>query len=222
MLTARTVSGWVKARCANGNLVTSIAEQLAGIELPRRDREFVIPWPAPGLPGSFLSFQQRERWRAFVVALDLDERVPTVVRAKFHRALRLLYLAWLEADIIKAAELVAMTTLELALRDRHGAAGQGGKRPSFGALLKHMVKSDGLTDAQVPMIARCGGTVVGRVSGSIRPSLREIRNSLAHGDPFDGLPHAGLIELVRDLIMFAYRRYLAEADALLGSTAALR
>lgn len=188
-----------------------IPAQLAGLSLSPREAAFVIPWPTPGMPGSFIAFREPGEWLDFVAALDLDERLPAVVRAKFHRALRLLYLAWLEPDLIKAAELVAMTTLELALRDRYGGALPGG-RPVFGALLRHMVEVDGLTDAQVPIVARCGGSVVGRVTGEIRPGLREIRNAAAHGDPFDGLPHAGLIELVRDLIMFAYRRYLAEAD----------
>jgi len=35
----------------------------------------------------------------------------------------------------------------------------------------------------------------------------------AHGDPLEGLPGGGLLELVRDLIEYAYRDYLAEADA---------
>ncbi len=34
--------------------------------------------------------------------------------------------------------------------------------------------------------------------------------TLAHGDPFEGLPTGGLLELVRDLINFAYRHYIAE------------
>jgi len=43
-----------------------------------------------------------------------------------------------------------------------------------------------------------------------RPTLAELRNSLAHSDPFDGLPWSGLLELVRDLIEYAYRSYLQE------------
>jgi hypothetical protein len=191
--------------------VSLLDERLATIALLPRDAPFTIPWPAPGMPGAFLAFERAEDWRAFVLRLDLDARIPLVVRAKFARALGLLYLAWIDFDLVKAAELVAMTTLELALRDRHAA---GGKPPAFGKLLEALVLTDGLTDSQIPMIARCGGTAVGRVSGAARPSLREIRNVLAHGDPFDGLPHTGLVELIRDLIEFAYRDYLAEADRL--------
>jgi hypothetical protein len=36
-----------------------------------------------------------------------------------------------------------------------------------------------------------------------------IRNDLAHGIPFRELPWAGLLELVRDLINYAYREFAA-------------
>jgi hypothetical protein len=77
-----------------------------------------------------------------------------------------------------------------------------------------MVDSDGLADAQIPMVVRCGGTAVGQLTGNTHPTLAERRNALAHGDPFDGLPVGGLLELVRDLINFAYRGYIAEAASL--------
>jgi hypothetical protein len=68
-----------------------------------------------------------------------------------------------------------------------------------------MVTHDGLTDAKVPMLQRCGGgTVVGFLTGEYKPGLAERRNDLAHGAPF-GSPCAGLFELVRDLIDYAYR-----------------
>jgi hypothetical protein len=50
------------------------------------------------------------------------------------------------------------------------------------------------------------------LTGKTHPTLAERRNSLAHGDPFDGPPTAGLLELVRDLINFAYRHYIAEFE----------
>jgi len=52
-----------------------------------------------------------------------------------------------------------------------------------------------------------------QLTGETRPTLAERRNGLAHGDPFDASPVAGLLELVRDLINYAYRGYLAEAGA---------
>lgn len=112
--------------------------------------------------------------------------------------------------MVKAGELAALIALELAVMDRYGGRIWKGKR-SFATLLKYIVDSDGLTDAQIPMVMRCGGTAISQLTGETRPTLAERRNTLAHGDPFDGLPTGGLLELVRDLINFAYRDYIAEA-----------
>jgi hypothetical protein len=46
------------------------------------------------------------------------------------------------------------------------------------------------------------------------PPAIPARFTLAHGDPFDGLPTGGLLKLVRDLINFAYRHYIAEFEGL--------
>jgi hypothetical protein len=48
---------------------------------------------------------------------------------------------------------------------------------------------------------------VGFLTGDNDPGLNKIRNGLAHGDPFDGFPYGGLLELVRDLIEYAYRNW---------------
>ena len=117
----------------------------------------------------------------------------------------LYFLAWLYFDLIKAGELVGLATLELALKDRYGALGKNRNgRMSFASPLKYLL-SDGLTDNKIPMVQRCGGSVIGMLSGDRKPTLAEIRNSQAHGDPFDGAPFSGLLELVRDLIQYAYR-----------------
>ncbi len=76
-----------------------------------------------------------------------------------------------------------------------------------------MVDVDGLTDAHIPMTVRTGGTAIGFVTGDAKPSLSQRRNGMAHGDPFDGLPVGGLLELVRDLINYAYRDFIANAPA---------
>jgi hypothetical protein len=195
-----------------------------------RTEPLVLYWPAPGVPLAQLEFASLEEWRRFVEGMALDALIPSVVRLKFRRALKLYYLAWIDGDLIKAGELVALTALELALNDRYGGhvpgrprrklkAGQAptftDKPPqrSFAALLKHMVDGDGLTDADIPMIVRCGGTAIGQLTGATEPTLADRRNALAHGDPFDGLPTSGLIELVRDLIDFAYRSYIKEGRA---------
>lgn len=197
-----------------------------GMVPPWRSEPLLLPWPAPGRPGGFIQFRDAEQWRAFVASLDLDSLIPQIVRGKYARAQKLYLLGWIDLDLVKAGELVALTTLELVLNDRYGgdvkplprkrldpstALMAPPTRRSFNALLKHMVTKDGLTDDQIPMIVRCGGTAIGQLTGETKPTLADRRNALAHGDPFDGLPAGGLLELVRDLIGFAYRHYLAEA-----------
>ncbi len=183
------------------------------IALTDRDEPVLLAWPTPGNPGGFVRFEKATDWRYFVEDLSVDTRIPDIVRAKFARAQTLYMLGWVDFSVVKAGELAALIALELAVMDRYGGRISKGKR-SFAALLKYMVDSDGLTDAQIPMVARCGGTAVGQLTGETRPTLAERRNTLAHGDPFEGLPTGGLLELVRDLINFAYRDYIAEAASL--------
>jgi hypothetical protein len=73
--------------------------------------------------------------------------------------------------------------------------------------LKYTVDHDGLTEDLIPMNRRCGppSKVLGMVTGETSPSLWDIRNDLAHGVPLNESPWAGLLELVRDLINYAYR-----------------
>lgn len=180
------------------------------IDLPSRAMPLVLPWPSPGLPGGFLQFDDPEAWRSFIVSLGIDDRVPDIVRAKFARAQTLYLMGWVDLDVLKAGELAALIALELTLMDRYGDQIPKKER-SFATLLNHMAEVDGLTDGNIPMIVRTGGTAIGFVTGQAKPSLSQRRNSMAHGDPFDGLPVGGLLELVRDLINYAYRDYIASA-----------
>jgi len=165
-------------------------------------------WPMPGNPAACVSFSTFDEWLEFVSGLDLRHTVPEIVAAKFERALKLHLLAWLDFDLIKTGELHALTTLELALTDRYGAKVRDKKgKIYFYRLLQYLPNHDDLTDDKLPMIQRCGGTVVGMLTGDRKPSLAEIRNDLAHGYPFGNLPYAGLLELVRDLIDYAYRTW---------------
>ncbi|WP_322084555.1 hypothetical protein [Burkholderia sp. BCC1972] len=179
------------------------------IELPPRREPLLLPWPVQGNPGGLIQFDHPEQWRTFITGLDMDARIPDVVRLKYARAQKLYLLGWIDADLIKAGELVALTTLELALMDRYGVKFKARER-TFAAVLKHLVEVDGLTDAQIPIVARCGGSAIGQLIGTTKPTLAQRRNAMAHGDPFDGLPVGGLLELVRDLISFAYRSFIAE------------
>lgn len=178
---------------------------LALISGLRREHPLLLSWPMDGVPAGWLSIQTPEAWREFVISLSLPSGIPEIVTAKYRRAQMLYFLAWLYPDLIKAGELVGLTTLELALRDRYGdkVKGRRGNKPDFAALLQYMSK-DGLRDDKIPMVQRSGGTAIGFVTGKNKPSLAERRNLLAHGDPFDALPCGGLLELVRDLIVYAY------------------
>jgi hypothetical protein len=180
------------------------------IILGDREAPLLLPWPLPGNPGGFIEIAKADDWRTLVGSLGIDPRIPDIVRAKFDRAQTLYLLGWLDLGLVKAAELAALIALELAVMDRYGGKVSKNKR-SFATLLKFMVDSDGLTDAQIPMVVRCGGKAIGQLTGETQPTLAERRNKLSHGDPFDGLPTGGLLELVRDLINFAYRDYIAEA-----------
>lgn len=169
----------------------------------------ILPWPMPENLAGFVSFANFADWRDFVLQFSLRDTIPQIVSAKFERAQKLYVLTWIDFDLIKAGELVALTALELALKDRYGDKVKDKKgNINFARLLNYMAKHDGLTDETFPMNRRCGGgSVVDLLVGKRNPSLADIRNDMAHGHPFDGLPWSGLLELVRDLIEHAYRPY---------------
>ncbi len=224
----------IKLGMRNMQLTTRFLEAVALAE-DRSSSPLTFMWPMPGhAGGQFLSLSAFADWRAFVFDLGLRRVVPDIVAAKFARGQKLLLLAWIDFDLFMAGELIALTALELALRDRFGGGeierrrkivaekakkGKGevtkkerswADKTPFADLLKYMVEQDSLTDAKVPMLQRCGaGSVVGFLTGELHPTLAERRNGLAHGDPFGmsgaGSYCAGLFELVRDLIDYAYR-----------------
>ena len=77
----------------------------------------IVPWPMPGDLTSMVQFSTFAEWRSFIFALSLRRHVPEIVAAKFESAQKLYVLAWLDFDLIKAGELIALTALELALTD---------------------------------------------------------------------------------------------------------
>lgn len=169
----------------------------------------LVPWPMPGNLGGFISFDTFSQWRRFALQFRLRDGIPEIVARRFDRAHKLLLLAWIDADLIKAAELHALATLELALKDRIGPqAKKAYGNMHFGHLLKYLPEHDGLTDKLVGINIRCqGGTVIGLLDGTRDPDLADIRNDLAHGYPLGDAPVAGLFELARDLIEYAYRDF---------------
>ncbi|GLS98967.1 hypothetical protein GCM10007897_03450 [Sphingobium jiangsuense] len=180
------------------------------ITLTDREEPLLLAWPTPDNPAGLLTIACAADWRALVENLGIDGRIPEIVRAKFARAQTLYLLGWVDFGLIKVGELAARIALELALMDCYGGQVPKNKR-GFAVLLRYMVEVDGLTDAHIPMVTRCSGTAVGQLTGEIRPTLAERRNMLAHGNPFEGLPTGGLLELAQDLINYAYRDYIAGA-----------
>lgn len=181
-----------------------------------------LPWPIPGNPGGSMEFQSYEDWRTLFLGFELHRSVPDIVKKKFDRALKLHLLGWIDMDIVKAGELVGWTALELALTDvykhriveqRRADAAVTGKKASgsvtLAHMLAHMEEADGLTDEKIQLVQRTGGSVIGRIRGKTRPALNNLRNDAAHGYPYDGLLQSGLIELLRDLIEYAYRDRIA-------------
>jgi hypothetical protein len=192
-------------------------------KLPPRSEPLVLPWPAVGNLGAFRSFASAAEWKACIGDVSLRPQVPLIVTAKYARAQKLYLVGWLDADFIKAGELVALTALELALNDRYGGIVPARGKPkkidpnkppkdqgkNFSDMLDHIVTGDGLTDDQLPSVQKYGGSIVELIKrgGTTKPSLADIRNELAHGAPFGGMPKSGLLEVVRDLIHYAYRNF---------------
>lgn len=201
---------------------TEFLDALAA-KLSARSEPLQLPWPMPGNLGAFGSFATVGQWRDCLADLSLRPGIPLIVTAKYCRAQKLYLVAWLDADLIKAGELIVLTALELALNDRYGGVVPARGKPqkfdptkpkkdqgkNFAGMLDHMVTKDGLTDDELPVVQKYGGSVVELIKrgGTTKPSLADIRNELAHGAPFDAMPKSGLLEIVRDLIHYAYRSF---------------
>ncbi|NEJ47655.1 hypothetical protein GR214_35385, partial [Rhizobium leguminosarum] len=122
----------------------------------RQSAPFCVPWPVAGNPGAILEFATSDEWLAFLSGLDLNTDVPRIVSTKYSRAQRLYALSWLDFDLIKAGELVAITTLEITLKDRYGGLIPK-ERPMLGDLLRHLVIEDGHGDTNLSFTQRYGG-----------------------------------------------------------------
>jgi hypothetical protein len=195
----------------------------------RMNNPIAIMWPRPGNPSPvYLTFSGLGDWQRFIAEFDLNPLIPRDMWDKYWRAQKLYYLGWIDYECIKAGELAAMVALELALIDRYGGRGQA-KPPRSGgptmlrSLIAYMVEEDGLTDDRLPTFHKYrGGAIVRNLyetveewkarNGPFPPpmNLVERRNRAAHGTPFDSMPVSGLIEVIRDLIEYAYRDFINE------------
>ena len=197
--------------------------------------ERTIPWRAPGRPGGFITFGNFAEWQKVIVGFRLSAGIPRNMADLFDRALKLYLAAWLDFDLVTAGEMAALVALEHSLRDcylgdfreRHKkkivARAKSEKRlPTLeenfkpekiplAALLRHMHERDGLTDDQLPYVRKYGGSIMRLLTGEADPSLAEIRNVRMHGNPFGSGYTSGLLELVHDLIEYAYRDRICEA-----------
>lgn len=185
-----------------------------------------VHWNSGGGVRTFRSFDQ---WRSFIECFDLAPGIPTLtILPKYRRAQRLYLLGWLDYAAIEAGQLAAVVALEYALQDRYGAdifaqkqrravlwkqanpdktTKEVSSKASLSELLSYLVRDAKITDADIPMSQRSGVSLLARIDpeGGAKPSLLNIRNSMAHGDPFGSGAAPDLLELCRDLIEFAYR-----------------
>jgi hypothetical protein len=203
---------------------TAYLDRIA-LPIDRSADPLLIPWPSPGNPGGFISFSTVTEWRQFILQLSLHSAIPEFVSDRYRRAQRAYFWAWIHFDFIKLGELAALASLELALRERYAFKfrRRTGRRVKFPELLKYLVEKDGLSDDRLPIVQKYGGKVVcnlyerddARKAREETPrrafipeppmTLVEVRNRAAHADPFDTAPWGGLLEVVRDLIEYAYR-----------------
>lgn len=70
-----------------------------------------------------------------------------------------------------------------------------------------------MTD-DLPVLVRSGGSAVGQLTAGVRFRLSDLRNDMAHGDPFEGPPTEGFLEGARDVIVYACRDFAGPADAM--------
>jgi heme exporter protein D len=197
-----------------------------------------IPWPTRERVDDLVHFESYGQWQKFILAFDLPVGVPGVVKDAFDRARKVYLLSWVDFDLVVVGEAAALASLELAVRSRYMSIEVERRRAklaenvrrqkreatlrenddtqkiTFSRLLEMMVEVDGLTDDKIPLIQNTGGSVVGRLTSEAEPALAEIRNIRAHGNPFGSGFEAGLLELIRDLIVYAYREATKEAQAL--------
>jgi hypothetical protein len=189
----------------------------------------ILPWPAPGMPAGLIEFADFTQWQQVILSFRLAAGVPGNMADLFDRAIKLYLAAWLDFDLVTIGEMAALAALEHSLRDcylgdfreRHikkvAARAKSKKRPptikenfrpdsiSLFALLEHMHRRDGLTDDQLPYVRKYGGSVMRLLTDETDPNLADMRNVRAHGNPFGSGYQSGLLELVRDLIEYAYR-----------------
>jgi hypothetical protein len=177
----------------------------------RDTKPLTVIGPTSGSPASIRQFTELSDWRQHVQGLSLRGNVPVEFRQKYDRALRLLFMAWLDETVIKIAELAALATLEGAIKMKFQKEQFKGK--GLAAALKHLLENTDISDADLPIWKETGGAVIDNIwvdgkdkskKSRLYLTLNKIRNRTAHGDPFEEIPWGGIFEVVRDLIDYMY------------------
>lgn len=185
-------------------------------------RDFFMAFRLPGgVPGHMTDAFDRALKIALLAWVDADLYVAAEMAAlsALEHALRDCYLGIeKQRRLTLWAEEKKKEGKTLTERDNEKAG-----QVYFAELLKVMVREEKLTDDMIPLARNCGVNILPLLTGEIRvinggkekivrfePSLADMRNGRAHGNPFESALTAGLIELVRDLMEFAYRKRIEE------------
>ena len=123
------------------------------LQIDRSDNPLTLHSPIRGNHGFHKQFGTICEWREFIRSHNLHAAIPQTIAEKFQRAQKLYFLAWIDFDVIKAGELMALVALELALKSRYGDK-------TLGMLLEHIVEQDGLTNEKIPMFKKNGFVIV--------------------------------------------------------------
>jgi len=170
----------------------------------RLGNPLLLPGPVPGNPVAMRQFTTIAQWDAYLKTLRLSGTPPGLLQRDYEHMLRVLALAWWEAPVIKLAELAALARLETAITLRY----PGKKFRGLESAMQHLIQSNNVSNSDLRTYRESGGAIVENLlldrKSPRGTSLSEIRNRLAHGDPFETMPWAGLFEVVRDLIDFMY------------------
>jgi hypothetical protein len=183
---------------------------IVNLELHRRHFQY------PSSKGQILEFNDIAEWRDYLDSCRIrSRRVHPIYDSQFCVALRTMLFAWVDASMIKVAEMAALRALESSLqynyyqpllaanppRKKKPTEQQGQLPPPeptrFGLAmyLDYAERHDGLSTVYPFATFKENAN-----------ALNRIRNGLTHGDIFSGFPWGGLLETVREIIEHAWRK----------------
>jgi hypothetical protein len=178
---------------------------------------------------AILPFANVCEWRDYLLTLQIRSNgIPSIYVDKFNIALRILFLAWVDANIIKAAELQALLSMECALHGAYFRVLFNDEQEKRTALRGKCTKNrefctfnnycKPINDTSFyPGLCRYLDYMVAhddlpRIYHSKEKkndcsALYIIRNYLGHGATQSNLPWGGLVDVIREVIEHAYRNH---------------